>query len=178
MKKRLIFISYIILGWVILSMMSIKAMSPGKCYGQTDDSNMSIPTMSIPSSSIIPMAAIIPDTGLDKGADNMGYKEVATPALSPTSATSPDSAPGSTTLSTPCATSSGASIPYVTDDNEPTDAGIYTGGIYPTAAGGLANSAWPCRGHDVRHTGQSPYIGAQTNSLKWSYKLGGGAHQP
>lgn len=38
---------------------------------------------------------------------------------------------------------------------------------------GLADSPWPCRGHDQRHTGQSPYTGAQNNTLKWSYKTGG-----
>jgi outer membrane protein assembly factor BamB len=38
---------------------------------------------------------------------------------------------------------------------------------------GLADSAWPCRGHDPRHTGQSPYLGVQNNTLKWSYKTGG-----
>lgn len=37
---------------------------------------------------------------------------------------------------------------------------------------GLSGGAWPCRGHDVRHSGQSQYRGAQTNNLKWSYQLG------
>jgi outer membrane protein assembly factor BamB len=37
---------------------------------------------------------------------------------------------------------------------------------------GLADSPWPCLGHDARHTGQSQYIGSQTNTLKWSYKTG------
>ena len=272
MKRRVIFIFYIMLGWVIISMMSMKAMPPGKCYGQTDDPNMSIP------STVIPIPAIIPDRGADstvyndtRGDDRLsaledekervaipslspssgtftssdsvtfsdsvtvsitcttpgaeiryttdsneptgssllytlpltltdtavlkakGFKngypssdtatgtytrieKVALPSLSPPSATSPDSTPDSTTLSIPYATSSGASIPYATDGSEPTDAGIYTAGIYTTAAGGLANSAWPCRGHDARHTGQSPYIGAQTNNLKWSYQTGGGVY--
>jgi len=35
---------------------------------------------------------------------------------------------------------------------------------------GLAISAWPCRGHDSKRTGQSPYLGVQTNTLKWSYQ--------
>ncbi|MGA1842246.1 MAG: PQQ-binding-like beta-propeller repeat protein [bacterium] len=37
---------------------------------------------------------------------------------------------------------------------------------------GLANSAWPCRGHDAQRTGQSPYNGAQTNALKWTRQIG------
>lgn len=37
---------------------------------------------------------------------------------------------------------------------------------------GLANSAWPCRGHNAQRTGQSPYNGAQTNSLKWTCQMG------
>lgn len=36
------------------------------------------------------------------------------------------------------------------------------------------DSAWPGLGHDDRHTGRSPYIGSQTNSLKWSYTCGVG----
>ncbi|MEW6381867.1 MAG: PQQ-binding-like beta-propeller repeat protein [bacterium] len=36
---------------------------------------------------------------------------------------------------------------------------------------GLADSAWPCVGHDAQHTGQSPYRGAQTDTLKWTYQL-------
>lgn len=35
----------------------------------------------------------------------------------------------------------------------------------------LANSAWPCKGHDASHSGRSSYIGAQTNNIKWIYQL-------
>ena len=38
---------------------------------------------------------------------------------------------------------------------------------------GLAESAWPCKGHDSKHTGQSPYVGAQSSNLKWTFKTGG-----
>jgi len=40
------------------------------------------------------------------------------------------------------------------------------------ASGGLAESAWPMFGMDLRHTRRSPYIGAQTNGLKWSFATG------
>jgi len=33
---------------------------------------------------------------------------------------------------------------------------------------------WPMYGHDARHTCQSPYVGAQTNNVKWSYTTGDG----
>ncbi len=36
------------------------------------------------------------------------------------------------------------------------------------------DGAWPGRGHDDRHTGRSPYVGSQTNSLKWDYTCGVG----
>ena len=36
----------------------------------------------------------------------------------------------------------------------------------------LADTPWPMFHHDVRHTGQSPYLGAQTNDLKWNYSTG------
>ncbi len=39
-------------------------------------------------------------------------------------------------------------------------------------AGGLADSAWPCKGYNAKRTGQSPYSGAQTNTLKWNYMTG------
>ncbi|MEW6379983.1 MAG: HYR domain-containing protein [bacterium] len=39
--------------------------------------------------------------------------------------------------------------------------------------GGVAMHAWPCQGHDSRHTGQSPFLGAQTNALKWKWSAGG-----
>lgn len=39
----------------------------------------------------------------------------------------------------------------------------------------LANSAWPMFKHDARHTGQSPYVGAGNNNLKWKYPLIDGA---
>lgn len=35
----------------------------------------------------------------------------------------------------------------------------------------LANSAWPCKGHDASHSGRSLYIGAQNNNIKWIYQL-------
>ncbi|MEI6521583.1 MAG: PQQ-binding-like beta-propeller repeat protein, partial [bacterium] len=34
----------------------------------------------------------------------------------------------------------------------------------------LANSAWPVRGHDIQHTGRSPYVGPSTSALKWEFK--------
>ncbi|WP_083523355.1 outer membrane protein assembly factor BamB family protein [Methanofollis ethanolicus] len=40
-------------------------------------------------------------------------------------------------------------------------------------SGGLADSAWPMAGHDLRHTGQSPYIGPSDPMQKWSYKTAG-----
>jgi PGF-pre-PGF domain-containing protein len=40
-------------------------------------------------------------------------------------------------------------------------------------AGGLADSAWPMVGHDLRHTGQSPYTGPSDPMQKWSYKTAG-----
>ena len=44
--------------------------------------------------------------------------------------------------------------------------------VHCAGAGGLADSAWPCLGHDSRHTGQSVYVGAQTADLKWIYQTG------
>jgi outer membrane protein assembly factor BamB len=44
--------------------------------------------------------------------------------------------------------------------------------IMPPPSGGLANSAWPKFRGNYRNTGLSPYVGAQTNSLKWSYATG------
>ena len=38
---------------------------------------------------------------------------------------------------------------------------------------GLAESAWPCRRHDTKNTGRSPYIGAQNSTLKWRFKTEG-----
>lgn len=47
--------------------------------------------------------------------------------------------------------------------------GSQDGRVY-AFGGGLAESAWPCQGHDSRHTGQSQYLGAQTDTLKWIYQ--------
>ncbi|MFQ6063398.1 MAG: PQQ-binding-like beta-propeller repeat protein, partial [Methanosarcinales archaeon] len=44
-------------------------------------------------------------------------------------------------------------------------AGLFIG----TASAQLADSPWPTFRHDMQRTGQSPYIGAQTNDLKWTY---------
>ncbi|MGA1841629.1 MAG: hypothetical protein ACMUIU_13485 [bacterium] len=43
-----------------------------------------------------------------------------------------------------------------------------------TETSGLADTAWPCEGHDSRRTNRSPYLGPQTSTLKWSYLTGGG----
>ncbi|WP_265581908.1 outer membrane protein assembly factor BamB family protein [Methanofollis aquaemaris] len=40
-------------------------------------------------------------------------------------------------------------------------------------SGGLADSAWPMAGHDLRHTGQSPYTGPSDPMQKWSYTTAG-----
>jgi outer membrane protein assembly factor BamB len=40
--------------------------------------------------------------------------------------------------------------------------------------GGLANSAWPIRGYNERHTGQSPYNGPQTSHLAWTFSMSWG----
>jgi outer membrane protein assembly factor BamB len=46
--------------------------------------------------------------------------------------------------------------------------------IVPVAAeSGLANSAWPKFGGDYNNTGQSPYIGSQTGTPKWSLSIPG-----
>ncbi|MGA1874463.1 MAG: PQQ-binding-like beta-propeller repeat protein [bacterium] len=45
--------------------------------------------------------------------------------------------------------------------------------VKTTGAAGLADSPWPCKGHDARRTGQSHYVGAQTNALKWSFQTEG-----
>lgn len=38
--------------------------------------------------------------------------------------------------------------------------------------GGLADSAWPMFHANVRHTGLSPYVGAQSGTLKWRFQTG------
>jgi len=50
--------------------------------------------------------------------------------------------------------------------------GLLTARVSQIGAEGLATGAWPCRGHDARHTGQSPYTGVATNTLKWIYQMG------
>ena len=42
--------------------------------------------------------------------------------------------------------------------------------IIPTA--GLADGAWPMRGHDPFHTNRSPYLGARSAVVRWSYATG------
>jgi len=42
-------------------------------------------------------------------------------------------------------------------------------GLDFTATGGLADSAWPKFRGNAQNTGQSPYIGAQTNHVKWTF---------
>ena len=39
----------------------------------------------------------------------------------------------------------------------------------PTVHASLASSDWPMFHHDLAHTGASPYVGAQTNTLRWKY---------
>jgi outer membrane protein assembly factor BamB len=49
----------------------------------------------------------------------------------------------------------------------------YTGdGLTCSKSGLRAGSPWPIRGGNVRHTGQSPYVGPQTDHLKWSVNVG------
>jgi len=56
---------------------------------------------------------------------------------------------------------------------------LYGGGFWPRAVASdiaperLVEIAWPCRGHDPGHTGQSLYQGSQTDALKWSCQTGG-----
>ena len=37
------------------------------------------------------------------------------------------------------------------------------------AAAQLADTPWPMYHHDLQHTGQSPYVGAQEPTLKWDF---------
>jgi len=39
-------------------------------------------------------------------------------------------------------------------------------------SGGLANSAWPKDRFDRNNTGQSPYVGSQSNTTKWTFSVG------
>ena len=41
-----------------------------------------------------------------------------------------------------------------------------------SAMADLAATSWPMFHHDLKHTGRSPYLGAQTNTVKWSYLTG------
>ncbi|MEW5921521.1 MAG: PQQ-binding-like beta-propeller repeat protein [Bacillota bacterium] len=46
--------------------------------------------------------------------------------------------------------------------------------VSATAAKSLQTSApWPMRGHDLRHTGRSPYLGSQHGDLLWVYETDG-----
>ena len=45
---------------------------------------------------------------------------------------------------------------------------VLHGMVRTAESAGLAESAWPCKGHDSRRTGRSPYIGAQNDHLKWT----------
>ena len=36
-----------------------------------------------------------------------------------------------------------------------------------------ATHAWPCQGHDSGHSGQSQFLGSQTDALKWRWSAGG-----
>jgi len=40
----------------------------------------------------------------------------------------------------------------------------------------LADSPWPMRGHDAKHTGQSPYKGPKFANLKWQFETGGSVY--
>ena len=42
-------------------------------------------------------------------------------------------------------------------------------GLADASGGGPANTAWPMFQHDQRHTGLSPYVGAQDNTTRWVY---------
>ena len=42
-------------------------------------------------------------------------------------------------------------------------------GLADATAVGPASTAWPMFQHDQRHTGQSPYLGAQDNTTRWVY---------
>jgi outer membrane protein assembly factor BamB len=42
----------------------------------------------------------------------------------------------------------------------------------PVPPAGLANTPWPKFKHDIGNTGQGEYVGAQDNTLKWSYNIG------
>src|SRR6266487_206264 len=48
---------------------------------------------------------------------------------------------------------------------------ISASGVTATAA--LGNAPWPMFQHDLLHTGRSPYLGAQSFHLKWSFDVGG-----
>ncbi len=65
--------------------------------------------------------------------------------------------------------------------------GVYTASVRITDDDGAQDTAttevrvnetinlddpWPARGRDNRHTGRSPYVGAQTNNVKWTYTTG------
>src|SRR5947208_16387875 len=49
----------------------------------------------------------------------------------------------------------------------------WTSVVAQSATPGLANTPWPMFRHDLLHTGRSPYLGAQTFHLKWSFDTGG-----
>ncbi|ODS32378.1 MAG: hypothetical protein SCARUB_02489 [Candidatus Scalindua rubra] len=36
----------------------------------------------------------------------------------------------------------------------------------------VANTPWPMHRHDLHHTGRSPYVGTQTNEIKWTFQAG------
>ena len=38
---------------------------------------------------------------------------------------------------------------------------------------GLSNSDWPCKGYDAGRSGQSPYMGAQSETVKWTFQTDG-----
>ena len=51
--------------------------------------------------------------------------------------------------------------------------GIAPARISQAELGGSLQGDWCMGGHDAQRTGQSPFVGPQTNHLKWALDLGG-----
>ena len=67
-------------------------------------------------------------------------------------------------------------VPALAETVTPGDINNTSPGFVMTTgdAGGLADSAWPkFGGPDLNNTGQSLFVGAQTNATKWVYTAGG-----
>jgi len=159
---------------LVLAVMVIPAMA--------DPGNSSLPDATVTDAALTVIETATMPPVMETATEVPTIMDTLIPTLTPTAEVTEFPAPSVAETEVPAFTPTDVGSSEPTPTVEDTNAAVsysevntkdVTRTTVSTIGSGLASTPWPKFMHDNNNTGQSPYVGSQTNTVKWTYATGG-----